>query len=99
MSIVGVTELYYVLTVNESHSHDVCRLAPNYDQALNNLGNLYKEQGNFSLAEEYLRKALSVRYMFRHLKWFIYPPPLSDFFFKEFQCPQIKVHQLQINSV
>lgn len=40
----------------------VHRLAPSYDQALNNLGNLYKEQGNFTLAEEYLWKALSVRY-------------------------------------
>lgn len=37
------------------------RLFPNYDQALNNLANILKSQGELKEAEDMLRKALDIR--------------------------------------
>ena len=37
------------------------RLNPNYDQAMNNLGNLLKDRGQFDEAERLLEKAVEIR--------------------------------------
>lgn len=39
----------------------VSRLNPQYDQAMNNLGNILKEKNELIEAEELLEKAVSVR--------------------------------------
>jgi len=37
-------------------------LHPEYDQAMNNLGNLYKDRGQYLEAEHLLSSAVSIRY-------------------------------------
>jgi len=37
------------------------RLHPQYDQALNNLGNLYKDRGQLLEAEQLLSQAVNIR--------------------------------------
>lgn len=41
------------------HYHKAIRMNPDYDAALLNLGNLYRDLGDLDRAEEYLRRALS----------------------------------------
>lgn len=40
---------------------EAIRLNPNYEQAMNNLANLLREDKKFAEAEVYLRKALEIR--------------------------------------
>jgi len=37
-------------------------LHPGYDQAMNNLGNIYKDRGQLMEAEQLLSQAVNVRY-------------------------------------
>ena len=49
---------------NTVHSYYMCygRLHPQYDQAMNNLGNLYKDRGRLIEGEQLLSQAVSVRW-------------------------------------
>lgn len=38
-----------------------CRLNSNYTQAMNNLGNLYKNENNLTAAEKLLRQAVEIQ--------------------------------------
>ena len=50
-----------------------CRLNPTYDQAMNNLANIIKDQGEAEEAERLLTQAVSLRYVtITKLLWYVY---------------------------
>ena len=46
--------------VSEKHYREAIRLWPNYEHALNNLGNILKNKGQYDEAEDCFLKALSI---------------------------------------
>lgn len=59
-----IDTLYDYFKLRPLYEYFACfSLNPEYDQAMNNLGNLLKDQGKNEEAEQLLRKAVEIRWI------------------------------------